>query len=74
MAGIATVAVGMIFRMGITSARDSYRHAPSLLVLLATFLAVAIMRWPLLPVVLVLAPLSIAASWQRKSAADDAHE
>jgi chromate transporter len=74
MAGIATVAVGMIFRMGITSARDSYRHAPSLLVLLATFLAVAIMRWPLLPVVMVLAPLSIAASWPRKSAADDAHE
>jgi chromate transporter len=74
MAGIATVAVGMIFRMGITSARDSYRHLPSLLVLLATFLAVAVMRWPLLPVVLVLAPLSIAASWRRTSAADDAHE
>jgi chromate transporter len=74
MAGIATVAVGMIFRMGMTSARDSYRHVPSLLVLVATFIAVGIMRWPLLPVVLVLAPLSIAASWPRKTVADDGHE
>jgi chromate transporter len=73
MAGIATAAVGMIFRMGITSARGSLRHVPSLLVLLATFFAVGIMRWPLLLVVLVLAPFSIAAAW-RTRAADDAHE
>jgi chromate transporter len=67
MAGIATVAVGMIFRMGMTSAQASWRHWPSVLVMVATFVAVGILRWPLLPVVLVLAPISIAASWPRKS-------
>jgi chromate transporter len=74
MAGIATAAVGMIFHMGITSAHGSLRHLPSVLVLLATFFAVGIMRWPLLLVVLVLAPLSIAASWRRTGVSDDAHE
>jgi chromate transporter len=74
MAGIATAAVGMIFRMGITSARGSLRRVPSLLVLLATFFAVGIMRWPLLLVVLVLAPFSIAAAWRETRAAEGAHE
>src|SRR5215470_16139018 len=54
MAGIATVAVGMIFRMGLTSAKGSLRHLPSVLVLINTFIAVGILRWPLLPVMHVL--------------------
>lgn len=69
MAGVAAAAVGMLFRMGMTSARSAHRHIPSLLVLVATFVAVGIMQWPLLPVLLVMAPVSIAASWPRK--ADD---
>ena len=72
MAGIATTAVGMIFRMGMTSAKGSLRHLPSVLVLVATFVAVGLMQWPLLPVLLVLAPLSIAASWPLAAAAADA--
>ena len=70
MAGIATAAVGMIFRMGTTSAQASLRHVPSLLVLIATFVAVGILQWPLVPVMLVLAPVSIAASWPRKPGQD----
>src|SRR5262245_61069693 len=72
MSGVATAAVGMIFRLGLTSAQKSLRHVPSLLVLIATFLAVGIMQWPLLPVILVLAPLSIAASWPWKKAQAEA--
>jgi chromate transporter len=68
VAGVATAAVGMIFRLGLTSAKGSLRHAPSILVLIATFTAVGIMQWPLLPVMLVLAPLSIAAAWPWKKA------
>jgi chromate transporter len=66
MAGVAAAAVGMMFRLGMTSARDRYRHVPSLLVLIATFVAIGIMQWPLLLVLVVLAPISIAASWPRK--------
>jgi len=65
MAGIATAAVGMIFRMGLTSAKPSLRHLPSVLVLVATFVGVGILRWPLVLVVLALAPVSIAFAWRR---------
>jgi chromate transporter len=65
MAGVAAAAVGMMFRLGMTSARSDLRHIPSLLVLAATFVAIGIMQWPLLPVLLVLAPLSIALAWPR---------
>jgi chromate transporter len=68
MAGLATAAVGMLFRLGLVSARGSLRHLPSVAALLATFVAVAVMQWPIVPVVLVLAPLSIAAAWPRKAA------
>jgi chromate transporter len=76
MAGIATAAVAMIFRLGISSARGSWRHIPSLLIMIATFVAAGILRWPLFPVVLVLAPLSIAASWKgaQKKRAKNSHE
>lgn len=68
MGGVAAAAVGMLFRMGMTSARGAHRHIPSLLVLIASFTAIGVMQWPLLPVLLVLAPVSIAASWPRKAA------
>jgi chromate transporter len=68
MAGVATVAVGMIFRMGLTSAKASLRHWPSVVVLVGTFVAVGLLRWPLIWVVLALAPISIAASWRRTAA------
>jgi chromate transporter len=67
MSGIATAAVGMIFQLGFRSARDSLRHLPSLLIFIATFVSVGLLRWPLVWVALVLVPLSIAASWQRSA-------
>ena len=67
MGGLAAAAVGMMFQLGMTSARNVHRHIPSALVLVATFVAVGILQWPLIPVLLVLAPLSIAASWPRKA-------
>lgn len=65
MGGVAAAAVGMMFRLGMTSARGGLRHVPSLAVLVATFVAIGVMQWPLLPVLLVLAPLSIALAWPR---------
>jgi chromate transporter len=65
MSGIATVAVGMIFRLGMASMKDAVRHIPSMLVLVATFVAVGLLQWPLLPVLLTLAPLSVAAAYMR---------
>ena len=65
MSGIATVAVGMIFRLGMASMKGAVRHIPSMLALIATFVAVGLLQWPPLPVLLTLAPLSIAAAYMR---------
>jgi chromate transporter len=61
----------MMFRLGMTSARGAQRHIPSALVLIATFVAIGVLQWPLLPVLLVLVPVSIAASLARPSPAPD---
>jgi chromate transporter len=65
-AGIAAVAVGMLLRLGLTMARRVPRQATAYAVMLATFTAVGVLRWPLVPVVAVMAPLSIAAAWPRR--------
>ena len=67
MAGVAAVAVGMLLRLGIVFARRVKRRVAPALIMLATFLAVGILNWPLVAVVLALAPLSIAAAWPRPS-------
>jgi chromate transporter len=67
MAGVAAVAVGMLLRLGIVFARRVKRRVVPGLIMLATFLAVGILNWPLVAVVLALAPLSIAAAWPRPS-------
>jgi chromate transporter len=71
MGGVAAAAVGMMFRLGLASAHRGLRHISSLAVLIATFIAIGIMQWPLLPVLAVLAPLSIALSWPRSDAAPE---
>jgi chromate transporter len=67
MAGIAAVAVGMLLRLGIVFAGRLKRRVAPALIMAATFVAVGILNWPLVAVVLVLAPLSIAAAWPRRS-------
>jgi chromate transporter len=65
-AGVAAVAVGMLLRLGFTLARRVPRRIAAYVVMLATFVAVGVLRWPLLPVVAAMAPVSIAAAWPRK--------
>jgi chromate transporter len=67
MAGIAAVAVGMLIRLGLVFARRLRWHWIPALITAATFVAVGILNWPLVPVVLVLAPISIAAAWPRST-------
>ena len=65
-AGVAAVAVGMLLRLGLTLARRVPRRVTAYAVMLTTFVAVGVLNWPLVPVVAVLAPLSIAIAWPRK--------
>jgi len=64
-AGVAAVAVGMLLRLGLTLARRVPRRLAAYTAMLATFLAVGVLNWPLVPVVAVIAPISILAAWPR---------
>ena len=59
LAGVAAAAVGLTGAMGLRAARRSATGVVPVLVLLGTFGAVGVLHWPLVPVVAVVAPLSI---------------
>ncbi len=67
MAGVAAVAVGMLLRLGVVLARRVPWNPVPVAIMGATFVAIGILKWPLVAVVLVLAPMSIAAAWLRPS-------
>lgn len=68
VAGVAAVAIGMLLRMGVEAGRVAATGPISIGVMLATFLAVGVLRLPMLPVVFVIAPASIFACWPRGAA------
>jgi chromate transporter len=64
LTGIAPAAAGLIAATAAKMAAPMFRSlgfAP--FVLLATMVAIGVVRWPLLPVLLVLVPASIALAW-----------
>lgn len=63
MDGIAAAAVGIVLRLGYVGARHSCRRLPQMAVAVAVFIAIGLMQWPLVPVVVVIAPVSIAIAW-----------
>jgi len=63
VAGIAAAALGLLIRLGITAGREAWRDIRSPIVMAATFVAVGVFNLPLVPVVLVIGPLSVAAAW-----------
>ncbi len=65
MSGVAAVAVGILLRLGLVLARRlPYQIMPASIAA-ATFITVGVFNWPLVWVVLVLAPASIAGAWPR---------
>ena len=59
LTGAGAAAIGLSLVMGITAARRVPRHALPLAVMVATFVAVAIIRVPLIWVILVGGPISV---------------
>ncbi|MBE9606928.1 chromate transporter [Acetobacteraceae bacterium H6797] len=72
LAGIGAAAIGLSLQMGIRAARRVWRQPLACLVMIGTFLALFAFRLPLLPVMLVVAPLSIALQWRAMREAPDA--
>jgi chromate transporter len=67
LAGIAAAAAGLMISTFAKMARPLFRSfGPAPFVLLAVAGAIGVLRWPLLWVLLVAAPLSVALAWWRR--------
>jgi chromate transporter len=64
---VGAAAAGLVLSTGLKMAAPLARTPRALVFLAVTFAAVAWLRWPLVPVLLGLAPLSILAAWRRRA-------
>ena len=63
LAGLAAAGVGATLTMGIKVARRLPRNLLTPLLAVSVFLVVGVLRWPMVPVVLVAVPLSIGLAF-----------
>lgn len=66
--GIAAAAVGMLINMGVRTTQRAARTIPLFLIVAAIFVGVGVMRWPMVVVVLFLAPVSVWLAWRNLTA------
>ena len=64
--GVAAAAAGLVIGTAFKMIGKLRASTDAILIGVLAFVAVGLLRWPLLPVVLTLAPLSIAAAWRRR--------
>ena len=57
--GVAAAAIGLTFATGLKLVRFRMASAGPLAITVATVLGVGVLRWPMIPVVLCLAPISV---------------
>jgi chromate transporter len=61
--GLACVGIASSLTMGIKTGRRLHRHAVPILIAIAVFVMVGLLRWPLVPVVAFSIPVSIVAAF-----------
>ncbi len=61
--GVATAAVGLLMSMGVKSVRASQMRTAQFVIMGLVVLTIGVLRWPMVPVILVLTPISIALVW-----------
>jgi chromate transporter len=61
--GVAVSAVGLLLSMAVRAIKVTKMQASQLVITGLVAFAVGVLRWPLIPVILVLAPISIALVW-----------
>jgi chromate transporter len=65
--GVGAAAGGLVLATGFKMAEGLPRTVVVVAFLLLTFAAVGLLRWPLVPVLFTLAPLSVLAAWFRRT-------
>lgn len=65
--GVAAAAVGLLVSVALRSARGTFRGIAPFAIAAALFVTIGLLRWPMIPVVLCLAPLSVILAWLTRS-------
>lgn len=63
--GVAAAVVGLTLSSGISAVAQGTPEPAAIAIVALTVLAVGVLGWPMLPVVVALAPVSIALAWAR---------
>lgn len=63
MDGAAAAAIGLLFLVGYKGASRVLRKPAAVIIMAVIIVTVGLLQWPLVPVVLVLAPISVAFAW-----------
>ena len=63
MDGVAAAAIGLLLFVGYKGARHAMRSLPATVIMVIIIITVGVLQWPLVPVALVLAPISVAFAW-----------
>lgn len=65
LTGVAAAGVGLTGAMGVRATRRSATGIAPVLLIVATFVAVAVLHWPLVPVVFGFGALGVALAWRQ---------
>jgi chromate transporter len=70
LAGIVAIGVAMVLQLGVQLARNIRRIVPGIIAAVI-FVTVGVLNWPMIPVVIVLAPLSVGFELYMSAKAGD---
>ena len=70
LGGMAAAAVGLTLAVGLSAARKRLRDLGSLAVIAVILVTIGILRWPMVPIILVMIPISIALAWRSRPTRD----
>jgi chromate transporter len=65
LAGVTAAAMGIVLMVVIRGSMRSSERGIGIIVMVATAVAVGVLHFPLIPVVLVLTPISVGLAWMR---------
>ena len=65
--GVGAAVAGLVLATGIKMAASRGRTPRALGFLIVTVVAIALLRWPLVPILLALIPLSVLVAWIRRA-------
>ncbi len=66
--GMAAVAVGLLLAMGVKAIKVTRMDRAQILIAVIVVVTVGLLRWPMIPVILVMVPVSVALAWPRDEA------